>query len=381
MPFTLDGRSIAGCGLSEIDAYTGTYASLGFEQADAALPMKRLVAIIAVLLSLAALHVSRPVTLPVVAGLMIAALAWPLLHHLERRIPSWAALLVTILAVTSVVAALLATISWSATTIVRDLQAQTDRIAALQFRVGAVTEQFGITLPQIGGGQSSGAAGSGSANGLAKSVAGALFAVFGYLALSIGFAALALAERREAAGKIRKRFPGGPGDTVIEISSKVTTAARQYFRAKSLTSVISGVMTGVIALAFGLKFALIWALFAFLLEYVPTIGSLLAVVPPVLYALVQFNGFGKPLGLLAALTVGQLYLGNYIDPRLEGRLLSVSPLVVLFSIVFWGWLWGPAGALLGVPITVAITIVTRHFAETRWIWALLSASADEHDQG
>ncbi|MEJ7759585.1 MAG: AI-2E family transporter [Gemmatimonadaceae bacterium] len=345
--------------------------------------MKRLLAIAVVLMLLAALHASRPVTLPLVAGCMIAALSWPLLRRLEKRIPPWAALLLTILAVTSVIVALVAALGWSATTIGRDLQQQSDRIASLQSQISAFTERFGVTLPEFGSGAEqigkTENGEKGATHGLATAIAGVLFTTFGYLALSMGFAALALAERRDAAEKIRIRFPKQKADTLIGISAKIGTAARQYFRAKSITSVIAGVMTGVIALAFGLKFALIWALLAFLLEYIPTIGSLLSVVPPVIYAFVQFNGFGQPLGMLAALTVAQLFLGNYIDPRLEGRLLNVSPLVVLFSIVFWGWLWGPAGALLGVPITVAITIVTRQFEETRWIWALLSDPADKHD--
>lgn len=344
--------------------------------------MSRLLGIAVVLLSLAALHFSRPVTLPLVAGLMIAALAWPLQQRLERRIPRWAALLVTILAVTVALIALLAAIGWSATSIVRDLQQQTERIASLQLRVSAVTERFGITLPQFGNGrQMSDTAGGDSNSGtssFARKIAGALLTTLGYLALSIGFAALALAERRDACDKIRRRFPEARANTLLGICASIAEAARRYFRAKSLTSAIAGAVTGVVALVFGIKFALVWALLAFLLEYIPTIGSLLAVVPPVFYAFVQFNGFGKPLGALAVLTVAQLFLGNYVDPRIEGRLLCLSPLVVLLSIVFWGWLWGPAGALLGVPIADAITIVTRHFAETRWLWALLSDPADEH---
>lgn len=344
--------------------------------------MNRLVAIIAVILSLTALHFSRPVTLPLVAGLMIAALAWPIQQRLDRHLPRWLSLLATILFVITVVVALFAAIGWSATSIAKDLQQQTERITALQSRISAVTERFGVTLPTTGSGDRqagdpAGETGS-TANGFAASIAGTLFTTFGYLALAIGFAALALAERRDACDKIRARFSAGHAATLLGISAKIATAARRYFRAKTLTSLLTGTVTGIIALLFGIKFALVWALLSFLLEYIPTIGSLLAVVPPVLYAFIQFNGFGKPLAALATLTVAQLFLGNYADPRIEGRMLSISPLVVLVSIVFWGWLWGPAGALLGVPITVTITIVTRHFAETKWISALLSDPVDEH---
>ena len=109
----------------------------------------------------------------------------------------------------------------------------------------------------------------------------------------------------------------------------------------------------------------------------PTIGSVLAVVPPVAYAFVQFDNLARPLAALGVLTVAQLFLGNYVDPRIEGRLLSLSPLVVLLAIVFWAWMWGAPGSLLGVPIVVAVTVVARHFDSTRWIWAILTEPHDD----
>jgi predicted PurR-regulated permease PerM len=206
-----------------------------------------------------------------------------------------------------------------------------------------------------------------------------VYSTLGYLALAVGFAALTLAELRDARHRVQLRFERAQAERLLGISAEVAASIRRYFKVKSITSGIAGVSTGLLSLLFGIKFAAVWALLAFLFEYVPTIGSILAVVPPVAYAFIQFDGVAKPFAALGVFTIVQLFLGNYVDPRIEGRLLSISPLVVLVAIVFWAWLWGAPGSLLGIPIVVVITTVARHFARTRWVWAILT-EPDESEE-
>src|SRR5690606_13453361 len=151
---------------------------------------------------------------------------------------------------------------------------------------------------------------------------------------------------------------GGMRRALAAIDEAVPTF-RRYVWVKSLTSAITGLATFLAALAFGLPLAWVWGFLAFLLEYVPTVGSMLAVIPPVLMALAE-DGVGRAGVVLAAIGGLQIVLGNVVDPRIEGRLMSISPFGVLLSIVFWGWLWGAVGALLAVPLTVAVAIVCRH---------------------
>ena len=110
-----------------------------------------------------------------------------------------------------------------------------------------------------------------------------------------------------------------------------------------------------------------------------TLGSLVAIFPPVLFAFIQFDGFTMPLLVLAGVGGIQLVMGQFVDPRLEGKYLELSPLVVLFSVAFWGWMWGIAGAFIGVPITVALVIACNQFERTRWIAALL-ADVDQDEE-
>ena len=385
-------------------------------EAESSSPTRsRLVALVAVLLVLAALHFARPVMLPFVAGLLIATLSWPAFHWLKGRIPRGLALLATVLLVTITALALIGAVGWGAASVVDRLRDQPERIRALQQRANAATQRFGISFPALGGGAGQGAAqgagsgqgagqggaqGAGSGQGasagqgqgqgggkdsaggtvrsdLAKRFGVGVYSTLGYLALAIGFAALTLAELPVTREKIGLRFGRGQASRMLSIGSELADAMRRYMKVKTITSVIAGVSTGALSLIFGIEFAALWAFLAFLFEYVPTIGSILAVVPPVAYAFVQFDSLTKPLIALGVFTVAQLFLGNYVDPRIEGRLLSLSPLVVLLSIVFWAWLWGAPGSLLGVPIAVAVTVVTRHFASTRWIWAILTEPDDE----
>lgn len=110
----------------------------------------------------------------------------------------------------------------------------------------------------------------------------------------------------------------------------------------------------------------------------PAIGSVLAVIPPALYSVIRFDGFARPIAL--TLTAVQVFLGNYLDPRIEGRMPALAPFVVLASITFWAWVSGAPGAVLRVPMTIAVTTTARHCEASRWIWALLTR-LDEEDAG
>lgn len=348
----------------------------------------RLIAVVTVVAVIVFLRMSRTVTLPFAAGLFIAAVAWPMQRRLNRHIPRRLSFLLTILTVVLVLTGVIAALGWSVATIADALMARQDQLAELRERLSGFAQRFGISLPApldgASGGESSagGGGGGGAAGGVSsmtQRVGSALFSGGALLALAVGFTALALAEYREARGKVLARFSDDRAGEMFELAGKVASTFRRYFFAKTLTSLIAGAASALLAFAVGLDLALIWGFSAFLLEYVPTVGSMLAVIPPATFAFIQFDGFAKPLAILGAFTVLQLVLGNYVDPRIEGRLMSISALVVLLSIVFWAWVWGAGGALLGVPMTVALAVVARHFRSTRWLWALITEPKDDDE--
>ena len=131
-------------------------------------------------------------------------------------------------------------------------------------------------------------------------------------------------------------------------------------------------LTGLFTLIMGLDLALLWGVTAFLLNYVPTLGPAAAIVPPTVFALLQFGGIERAAGVFFGVGAIQFLIGNFVDPKIEGRAVALSPVVVLFAVVLWGWIWGVLGALTAVPLTVTIVIVCQHFDGTRWVAALLS---------
>lgn len=155
--------------------------------------------------------------------------------------------------------------------------------------------------------------------------------------------------------------------------TNATREVQTYLVVKSALSVVTGALCGVWVAICGVDFALLWGLIAFMLNYIPTLGMFIATIPPVLVALIQF-GPGSALLVLTGYLVINFTLGNFVEPRIMGRALGLSPVVVFLSMVFWGALWGPIGALLGVPLTMMIKIVLANTEDLRWAAVLLGST-------
>lgn len=149
-----------------------------------------------------------------------------------------------------------------------------------------------------------------------------------------------------------------PSEGIANIRRALDGVTR-YLVIKTAISLATGVIVWGFLAAVDVRFAFIWGLLAFLLNYIPNIGSVIAAVPPLIQALL-FNGFGDALVVAAGFIAINLVIGNMLEPRVMGRGLGLSTLVVFLSLIFWGWLMGPVGMLLSVPLT----IITRIALET-----------------
>lgn len=161
-------------------------------------------------------------------------------------------------------------------------------------------------------------------------------------------------------------------DTIAEIGVMV----RQYITVKTVTNLITACISYLIMRLIGVDFAGFWALLIFVLNYIPIVGAISAISAPVILALVQPEGGGLRTALLALglLVAAEQTMSSLIEPRLIGKSLNLSPLVILLSLGVWGSLWGFAGALLAVPMTVTVMIILTQFPSTRPIAVLLSDS-------
>jgi predicted PurR-regulated permease PerM len=166
-----------------------------------------------------------------------------------------------------------------------------------------------------------------------------------------------------------KKLAADPEASLSRIQA-VAQNINKYIAIKTAISLVTGLLVYFLLLIIGVDYPLLWAVLAFALNFIPTIGSIIALIPPVLLTIVQF-GFSKALVVLIGYVVINTIMGNILEPKFMGKGLGLSTLVVFLSLIFWGWVLGPIGMLLSVPLTITIKIALDSSDETRWLAILL----------
>jgi AI-2 transport protein TqsA len=211
-------------------------------------------------------------------------------------------------------------------------------------------------------------------------VTGLLRGFAGFMSMAFLVTLITLFLLAEAAGLPRKlRSLPGQADADLRRFEQIVAEVQRYLAIKTVTSLSTGICIGLWALYIGLDFPLFWGLTAFLLNYVPTIGSLVAAIPAVLLALVQLGPGGAVLTAAGYLVVNTV-IGSLIEPAVMGRGLGLSPFVVIMSLLFWGWVWGPVGMLLSLPLTMVLKILLENSKELAWVGVMLGPAMDQRAQ-
>jgi AI-2 transport protein TqsA len=330
-------------------------------------------AILAFIAVIGALKATYSVTMPLAFALFIVALLWPVQKKLTNFMPRKAAFIATLLILLLVVAIFFGLLALSSSIIAKQAPQYSEQAQSTYRDLQTWATARGIDMPQDPS-QLRERLSSGGGGGL-TSGAGQLVRYIGLWILTFGFLALGLSEVPRFKEKIAKRL--GSERDWVQVVDDIAAKFNRYFVVRTVIGFIQFVCTWIFAAIVGLDLAFVWALLSGLLNYIPTLGSLISVVPPGFFALFQFQDPGKAALVFFGLCFIQLGLGTFVDPILEGKQLQLSPLVVLFSIAFWGWVWGVAGALIGVPITVAFVIICRQFPDTQWISELLTNEDDK----
>lgn len=173
--------------------------------------------------------------------------------------------------------------------------------------------------------------------------------------------------------KLRAMYPDRKKyDHANDLISKIDHSIGSYIALKTLVSLLTGFLSYFALLFIGVDAPLFWAFLIFILNFIPTIGSLIATIFPAVFALLQFGEFTPGILVLAIVGAIQLIVGNLVEPRVMGNTLNISPLVVFLTLSLWGVMWGITGMLLSVPITVIIIIIMSEFEGTRPLAILLS---------
>ncbi len=359
----------------------------------------------------AGLKAASAIIIPLLVALFVSILSYPLLSLLRRRrVPLLVAVAVTLLADVAVLAGAGALVSGSVAALVDDRAYYQQRIGEYaeqveQQRKSAVAwfKERGVTPPVWlegisiddrsaldGSDESLGTTGALGVGDTALDSAGSsswwidavdVDSIFGaanravrgvasILTNSLIVALITAFILLEAASFPRKLAHAFDNRQVEDRFRRVTSELQRYLLVKTAIGLVTGLLIGVWLAICGLNSPVLWGLVAFVLNYIPNLGSIIAAVPAILFAALQL-GLGPALLVAIGFLVVNVVIGNMLEPQIVGAQLGLSPLVVFLSLVFWGWVWGPAGMILSVPITMVLKLALENSRDLGWLSVLL----------
>jgi AI-2 transport protein TqsA len=325
--------------------------------------------LIAVILTVAALWFAATVFAPLACALLIIALVWPLQAWLERSMPRAVALIICILLILAVFGAFGTIVVWAFGRVIRWLIAEAPRFQMLYTEAMAWLEARGITLAGIWSDYFS----VGQVLRTLQNVSGRLNSMATFWLIVFVYVILGLMEVDEFARRARALDNQRLGAILVGGSRETAFKLRRYMLVRTLMSVITGLIVFGFVRFMGLGFAVEWGVIAFALNYIPFLGPFLATLFPTVFAMVQLETWQAVIWLFVGLNLVQSVIGSYFEPRVSGNALALSPVVVLFSVFLWAFLWGIFGAFIGVPITIAVVAFCARDPSSRWLAELLGA--------
>ncbi len=330
-----------------------------------------------VVVVVAGLKLAAPILLPFSLALFLAVLTLPIVVLLQKRgVPTTLAIFVAVLVDMAIFGLVILLASQSVTEFQANSQRYASRLAELwsSWIAGLESSEFPGAASMAEAIQSQDIVDPSRLVGSATTVltmvfnwASNAFLVFLILIFILGEATVFPAKFRAILG--RKQ---GHSSRLTKIVAEI----QEYLGIKTFISLTTGILLGSWCWIMELDFPVLLGLVAFVLNYVPTVGSIIAGVPAILLALIQFD-LGHALIVSLGYFAVNTAFGNLIEPNLMGRRLGLSTLVVILSLIFWGWLWGPVGALLAVPLTMVLKIMLENTSDLRWVAVLLDKAPPE----
>lgn len=324
-----------------------------------------LLAFASLVIVIAGLKAAKTLILPFLISAFLALVTLPLMTWLrDKKIPTGFSVLITLLVVVAVLVGIGTLVGDAISAFTAEAPRYREQLVGMTDQVQGWLEEKGLTLPErvsadlINPGQA------------LDVVTGTLRGVAGVLSNLLMVFLIIVFILFEAAGfpaKLQVAFGHRESSRRYD---KIRTEIQRYLQAKTLISLTTGGLVGIAMAIIGVDFPLLWGSLAFFLNYIPNLGSIIAAVPPVILAMVQL-GPGHALAVAAVFVAVNVTLGNLVEPHIMGRRMGLSTLVVFLSLVFWGWVWGPVGMLLSVPLTMIMRIMLENTEDLRWIAVLL----------
>jgi predicted PurR-regulated permease PerM len=317
---------------------------------------------------LAALYFSRAIIAPVTFALFTVAIAWPLQSALQKRITKLLAVVVTIVVTIAILAILVFLVVWGFGLVVQWLINNTDRLQSLYSQATEWLDGHGISIATLVADSYS----PGWIIAAVREIGGRGYGLASFFVIAFAFIVLGLLEVDIARKNIERLHSAPLRRSLLTDAEDIAEKFQKYMVVRTTMSLLTGVVVWSFALVAGIELATAWGVIAFVLNYVPFIGPLIATVFPTLFVLVQSGSWEACFLVFAGLNFIQFFIGSYLEPRIAGAALSMSPFIVLLTVFFWSFLWGIAGAFIGLPIMIAVLTICEQHKSTEWIALLLS---------
>jgi predicted PurR-regulated permease PerM len=327
------------------------------------------------------IHLTRDVLLPFALAVFFSYILNPLITFFEKRkIPSIFAIIIAILITFTVLVLLGVLINVS-------IQSFAEEFPKYEDRFGKLAENILLWLVTIfdlprelvdsslGGSERFQLLTDLKTFSIASVVTTVLGTIAKFLSntlLVMLFLLFILLGRNQFVRKLSLAFEGQRSAKIAAIAENINRQVQKYIVMKTLISLATALLATIVLLYFDVEFAIIWGILTFLLNFIPSIGSIIATILPVTIATIQFESYLTIVTVLLLLTAIQFILGSIVDPQVIGVSVNLSPLVILFSLIFWGWMWGVIGMFLAIPISVVLKIVFENVDELHFLSVLMS---------
>lgn len=327
--------------------------------------------VIASIIACAALSAASSVFAPLALGVLIIALMWPLQKWLQSALPKVLALAVTIVVLAAVVTAFGSLFVWSFSRIGQAIANDATRFQAAYEQLTVWLEGHGIAVTGLWAEHFN----IGWYIRFAQTIVARLNSTTSFWLVVLVYVALGLLEVDDFARNIKRLRNVDVSQALIDGSIATARKIRSYYLVRTQMSILTGLLVFAVTSSVGLPLAKEWGVLAFALNYIPFLGPLIATLFATVYAIAEFQSWQTAALIFILLNVIQIAIGSYVEPRVSGTALSMSPTLVLFSVFFWAYLWGVFGAFIGVPITIAILTFCEQARSTRWLADLFAGDS------
>ncbi len=321
------------------------------------------------ILVLALLYVAQSIFAPLIFSLFVIALVWPCQAVLQRWLPKLLALLITLIITMVVIISIGSSVAWGFGKLAQWLFVNAERFQTIYVDwtnwleghglavAGPLADRFDVSwLVRF-----------------VQGMAGRINSFAGFALLVFIFVMLGLLEVEDFNARLTAPAAQPHGMRILSANRVIGAKLRRFMIVRTFASILTGLAVWLFALAAGLELAAAWGAIAFALNYIPFIGAFVATALPTLFAIAQFDSWQTAVIIFACLNVIQFIIGSYLEPRLTGASLAISPFAVIFAVFFWSFMWGISGAFIGVPILIAFIVYCAGTPSGKWVATLLSS--------